>query len=279
VTGTFTVHAFALKPTGGGCTEDIPFAAVGNSTTHPTFGPPSANGTAIFFAYDNSVNVTGDKGLRSFQFSGSAFSAPASRNIGKLPTTNTATAAITPASNLFFGVNSDSTFFRHSTDLSPITWNILGLGSGQNIFTQPTVVGDLMFAMSNTLTAFRLSDAGTAWSFGAGVTQVSPPTVTSNTIFVSEQSNKQMVALNASDRTPRWAFQGSTTAPSTRMNSVATEAALGADGVLYFADNQGRLYALYVDDTPLATSAVDWPRTGYDNCNSNHSSNTGFTCQ
>jgi len=38
-------------------------------------------------------------------------------------------------------------------------------------------------------------------------------------------------------------------------------------------------YALFVDDTPKTIAAGDWPRTGYDNCNSNHSSNPGFTCQ
>jgi len=63
------------------------------------------------------------------------------------------------------------------------------------------------------------------------------------------------------------------------MSSIGTEATLGADGVLYFGDSGGRLYALFVDDTPLATATGDWPRTGYDNCNSNHANNTGFVCQ
>jgi outer membrane protein assembly factor BamB len=88
-----------------------------------------------------------------------------------------------------------------------------------------------------------------------------------------------MVALNASDRAVRWTYQGTTTTPTTRLNSVTTEAALGSDGVLYFADNQGRVYAIYADDTPKTIVAGDWPRTGYDNCNSNHSGNPGFTCQ
>ena len=280
VAGTFTVHAYALKPTGGGCTEDIPFAAVG-TTTHPTFGPPSANGNGIYFGYDNSANATSDLGIRSFQFDRTAFSAPNSRNLGKQPTAVTLTkpAAITPAADLFFGVNNDHTFFRHSPDLAPLSWPISGLSSAQNIVSQPLVSGNLMFAMSNTLTAFRLDNAGTAWAYGTGLTEVSPPTLATTTIFVSDQFNRQMVALNASDRFQRWAYTGSATTPTTRMSSVATEAALGADGVLYFGDSGGRLYALFVDDTPLSSAAGDWPRTGYDNCNSNHSNNTGFVCQ
>jgi hypothetical protein len=30
---------------------------------------------------------------------------------------------------------------------------------------------------------------------------------------------------------------------------------------------------------PATTGASDWPRTDYDNCNSNHSANTGYSCQ
>jgi hypothetical protein len=63
------------------------------------------------------------------------------------------------------------------------------------------------------------------------------------------------------------------------MSSVGTEATLGPDGVLYFGDTGGHLYALFVDDTQKARAAGDWPRTGFDNCNSNHANNPGFTCQ
>jgi outer membrane protein assembly factor BamB len=279
VTGTNTVHAYALKATGGGCTEDIPFSVFGTTPNHPTLGPPSAKGSGIYFGYDNTANVTSDLGIKSIQFSGTAFSSQSTRNVGRQPTTNTAPAPIAPASDLFFGSNGDHTFFRHSQDLSPLSWAPSALASSQNVFSPPTVSGNLMFAMSNTLTAFKLSDAGTAWVYSTGLTQVSPPAIATSTYFVSNQQNREMVAFNASDQAQRWLFQGSATTPSTRMNSLGTEAVLGADGVLYFADNQGRVYALYADDTPATAAAGDWPRTGYDNCNSNHSNNTGFTCQ
>ena len=137
-----------------------------------------------------------------------------------------------------------------------------------------------MIGVSNQLVAFRLSDAGSAWVYSTGLIQLSPPAIATTTYFVSNQQNQEMVAVNASDRTSRWAYRGSSsTSPNTRMSSVGTEATLGADGVLYFGDNGGRLYALIVDDTPQQTAPGDWPRTGYDNCNSNHSNNTGFTCQ
>jgi len=277
VVGNFTVHAFALKPSGGGCTENIPFIVIG-TTTHPTLGPPSANGTSIYFGYDNRANVTNDQGIQSVQFDGTAFSSPNSRNLGKQPTAGTSPAAITPAADLFFGVNVDRTFFRHATNLTPISWAPSTLAA--DIFSQPTVSGNLMFAMSNTLTAFRLDNATTAFAYGTGLTQVSPPTLGTTSYFVSDQLNKQMVSLNAADRIQRWAYQGTAaTSPTTRMSSVATEAALGSDGVLYFTDGGGRIYALFVDDTPLRTAAGDWPRTGFDNCNSNHANNTGFVCQ
>jgi len=165
--------------------------------------------------------------------------------------------------------------------LSPITWAISGLGATQNIFTQPTVSGNFMFAMSNTLTAFRLDNAATGFAYGAGLTQVSPPALGTTSYFVSDQLNKQMVALNTViPPTTRWQYSGDpATTPTTRLTSVSTEAALGTDGVLYFGDNGGRVYALFVDDTPLATVVGDWPRTGFDNCNSNHAGNTGFVCQ
>jgi len=281
VTGAFTTHAYALRPAGGGCIEDIPFFAAANTFT---FGPPSAKGSSIYFGFKNTLPgppVTTDLGIRSIQFSGTAFAALSSRSLGKQPTAGTNPAAITPAADLFFGVNADRTFFRHAAaDLAPITWTITPLPAGFNIFSQPLVSGPIMLSSSNVLTAFNLSDAQTAWTVGTDLTQVSPPTLASTTIFVSDQLNKEMLSLDASTQAQRWAYTGlATTTPSTRMSSVATEATLGSDGVLYFGDSGGRLYALFVDDTPLTTAAGDWPRTGYDNCNSNHSNNAGFVCQ
>jgi hypothetical protein len=52
--------------------------------------------------------------------------------------------------------------------------------------------------------------------------------------------------------------------------------AIDANGIVYFG-NGSNLYAL-ITDVGAAAPAVgnDWPRTGFDNCNS---SNTGFSCQ
>ena len=61
--------------------------------------------------------------------------------------------------------------------------------------------------------------------------------------------------------------------------SLTTEPTLASDGTLYFGDNGGRVYAIITDTAPATTGASDWPRTGYDNCNSNHAANTGYTCQ
>src|SRR5262249_22351124 len=195
---------------------------IGTPPNHPPLGPASENGANIFYGYDNTANVGGDLGLRSIQFNGTVFGTQNSRNLGRQPTAGTNPAAISPASNLFFGVNSDHTFFRHATDLSPITWAISGLGATQNIFTQPTVSGNFMFAMSNTLTRFRLATAATGFAYGAGLPQVPPPALGTTTYFVSDQLNRQMVALNVViPPTTRWAYSGDlATTPSTRLTSV-----------------------------------------------------------
>jgi len=282
VAGGNTIAAFTtpLDVNGGPCLAHGSTSFTNAGTAQPVLGPPSANGNTIFFGYDNSADTTNDLGIKSVQFAAGSFSAPNSRNLGRQPTAGTNPAAITPAADLFFGVNNDHTFYRHAANLTPVSWSPLPLSGSQNIFSQPLVSGDLMFAMSNTLTAFRLSDASTAWVYSTALTQVSPPAIATTTFFVSNQQNQEMVAVNASDRAQRWAYRGTTaTSPSTRMSSIGTEATLGSDGILYFGDSVGHLYALFVDDTPLATAAGDWPRTGYDNCNSNHSNNAGFVCQ
>jgi len=89
-----------------------------------------------------------------------------------------------------------------------------------------------------------------------------------------------MAAFDPSNRTQRWAYAGSAgTSPATTVSTGITEAVLGSDSVLYFGDSSGHVYALITDTAPAATAPGDWPRTGFDNCNSNHAGNTGFTCQ
>ena len=76
--------------------------------------------------------------------------------------------------------------------------------------------------------------------------------------------------------TNKWIYKPTSV---TAISGVPTEATFGSGGVVYFGDAVGHIYALFSDTTSLARGATDWPRTGYDNCNSNHSNNPGFVCQ
>ena len=90
-----------------------------------------------------------------------------------------------------------------------------------------------------------------------------------------------MVALDPGTRAQQWRYLGdSATLPlGTRLFGVATEATLASDGTLYFGDSNGRVFAILTDASPTTTQPNEWPRTGYDNCNSNHAGNLGYTCQ
>jgi hypothetical protein len=60
------------------------------------------------------------------------------------------------------------------------------------------------------------------------------------------------------------------------LSGAGTEAAIDGNGILYFG-NGSNLYALITDvGSPATGFGKDWPRTGFDNCNSG---NATFTCQ
>jgi len=285
VVGPSIAHAYTLNAAGGACTEPHVGLEFGAVALNPGLGPPSANGSTVFMGYDNSGNGTAtDIGLKSIQFTGGIFGTTITTGaIGKQPATNTGPDAITPASDLFFEVNGDHKGYRYATDLTTQVWGSTPvLGAAQNIFSQPLVSGSLVFLSSTSLFFHNLGDGtanGTQFP-AASVTRVSPPTFGKTATFLSDAANKEVVAFDPTTRTQIWSFKGSgTTAPSTALSSVATEAALGGDGVLYFGDSVGHVFALITDTTPATTAPGDWPRTGFDNCNSNHAGNTGFTCQ
>jgi hypothetical protein len=106
----------------------------------------------------------------------------------------------------------------------------------------------------------------------------------------------ELVAIDKTAPTvPAWVFQGTAgasqgypaaiTQPSFTL-TARTEASLDADGTLYFGDTAGKVYAI-VTDSPAAVATstnglADWPKTGYDNCNSASAGNQwfkGFVCR
>jgi len=278
-----TVAAFitSVKTGGGGClghgTHSFVSPPPATATQQPVLGPPSANGNTVFFGYDNSSLAAGDLGLKSIQFSAGAFSSPGTQSLGQQPSAGTNASAISAAGDLFFGVDADRKFYRYGANLTTFKWATTAVPL---MVSQPLVSGSLTFGSTNILNVYNTSDGNLAWSFGASLTQVSPPTIANGSIFVSNARNKEMVAVDSTSHSAKWTYSGSAaTMPSTALASVATEAALATDGTLYFGDAGGHVYALISDSLPLTPGAADWPKTGYDNCNSNHAGNTGFVCQ
>jgi hypothetical protein len=277
--GTVAAFTTTLSASGGGCFPISTFTFVNTAPagTQPALGPPSANGSAVYFPYDNSANTASDLGIRSIQFSAGAFSSPAGNNLGQQPSAGSNAAAISAAGDLFFGVDADRKFYRYGADLTTFKWATTAVPL---MVGQPLVSGSQTFGSTNILNVYNTSDGNLAWSFGTSLTQVSPPTIANGSIFVSNARNKEMVAVDSTSHSARWTYSGSAaTIPSTALASVATEATLATDGTLYFGDAAGHVFALISDSSPLTSGAADWPRTGYDNCNSNHAGNSGFVCQ
>ena len=281
ISGGYQVGALQtanLTSSGGACSfADL--KAFGTMTARPTLGPPSANGNSLYFGFDDTeAGGSGDLTIKAVSFNGS-FGTPSSTNIILVPAVSgTTMAAATPASDLFFGNDKKGFFYDYTTALA-LSHTSPALGATQTIFSQPTVSGGLVFGMTNQLIAYHSADLTSAWTALSSVTQVTPPAIGTNTLYLSEAATKTVHAIDTTTHTDVWTYTGGTTVPPTAISSLTTEPTLAPDGTLYFGDAGGRVYALITDTAPATTGATDWPRTGYDNCNSNHAANTGYTCQ
>jgi hypothetical protein len=271
-----TAYSVRASIAGTGC----PISGVKTQTiaTGITLGPPSANGASVYFGYKNG---TTDQGVKSVQSVGGNFGSIATVSTTSQPTAGTTNAAVSPASDVFLAVNNTHTVYRYGAALGPgsLIWSTATVGT--NVFSQPLVVGSSVFTSTTDLEVLTVNGTSPT-SFGLAATQVSPPTITSDTIFVSDTKTGPVNELLAFDRAKNqlWLYKGDTaTSPGTGLSSLATEATLASDGTLYFGDSSGHVYALITDTTPTPATAAEWPRTGYDNCNSNHAGNTGFVCQ
>lgn len=269
----------SLSASGGGCLQPTFYAPA----PAPVFGPPSASGDTIYFGYDNHIATLNDYGIKSIKFTVGAFVTPAvGVNLNRQPTAGTVAAPISPASDLFYGVNGDHLFYRYKANLSAQVWaSSPPLASTVNIFFQPLVVGSVAYGGADALYSYNATTGAapaTGWPIATNTgSQVSPPTVATNALFVADKSSPPRMGAYDLTGVSRWSY-----APTgvTAIATIATEATLGPDGVLYFGDASGHIYALFSDATPLASGGSDWPRTGFDNCNSNHGgTNTGFVCQ
>src|SRR3989442_13805053 len=109
-----------------------------------------------------------------------------------------------------------------------------------------------------------------------GIGSISPVATGPNgSLYFTDSVNSELVAITSSGAA-QWTLTGVVTADAAvALSGVGTEPALDDNALLYFGQDSGNLYAIITDGTstpPPAGSGADWPRTGFDRCNSANSS-------
>jgi len=187
------------------------------------------------------------------------------------------------ADAFFFGNSLNRTYHSFKLDYSA-NWTSPGF-SGSAVLVNPMVVSKTLALGSTTslgkLYAFDKTAGTQKWVFPTGtgdLTNISLVATASDgkLYFTDSSTPNELVALapGASAATRLWNFTGPIGAV---LSGIGTEPTIDGNGILYFGQDSGNVYAL-ITDVGAAAPAVgnDWPRTGFDNCNS---SNAAFICQ
>lgn len=291
---TQKVAAFAptnLSVSGGVCNQ-IDTAKLVAGTK---FGPPTASGTTVYWGYDNRSNTAGDAGLMSATLSAGAFSAVTAHALGGgiPPFVGSYSTFIAIADSFLFGNSVRLSYYSFKPDYS-LNWTTTPFANTPTMAGPMVVAKGLALGTSATpgqVVAYTKCAAPPAtgctggqlkWSYPTGNTDLGEvsriATASDGTLYFGDVGNTEFVALTpgTSSASQAWNFtgQGST---ALNNNVVSTEPTIDATtGIVYFGQD-ANLYALITDQGPAAPSAgADWPRTGFDNCNSG---NTAFSCQ
>ena len=244
----------------------------------------STDGSNIYLGHD-------DTALAKATFSGGSFTVPIDA-----AATVAIDGNIAIAGGLFFGDDNNNVYRDFSSSGLTTAWTNGGNGPNANypdtsaLVTEQYVFGSFK---KNTydghLYAYSPSNGATAFTYPAtssgGVGALSNVALgADDTIYVSDRGNGEIVALAAPASgmvaTKLWFFShvGATTitAPS-QAGPATTEPTIDAAGTMYFGDGAGNVFALITDSGgPLPpTAGSNWPRVGFDNCNSG---NTSFNC-
>jgi outer membrane protein assembly factor BamB len=247
-------------------------------------GPPTANGNTVYWGYDNNPPTAGDTGIVSATFSGAAFSGVTAHAFGTgvAPYIAGALSFAALADAFFFGHNLNRIYYSFKLDYSS-NWATPAF-TGATSLVNPMVVAKGLALGSTTnsgqLYAFDKAAPGTQkWVFPAGgdLTNISlVATASDGMLYFTDSKNNELVALSpgTSSATMKWNFTGPV---GVTLSGIGTEPTIDGNGILYFGQDSGNVYAL-ITDVGAAAPAVgnDWPRTGFDNCNS---SNAAFICQ
>ena len=270
---------WALSGASGTCTLGAPSLAIGTTS----LGPPTTNNATVYLSY-------GDTGIATVAFSATnGFRSLTLKDLGE-----TIVGQMALATSLFFGENRN--YHSYSADVGTNLWTAANAGKMfAPITSSPIVAQSLVFGFAGAgdghLRAFNQSGsavvAGTeAWQSGTlGAVSSVVIGAGGGVAYLTDGGNNELVAQPFTSSTagsPAWNFVGDN-ATKNSLNlgfsgpgSEPTIAGPSTDqaGVLFFGADNGNFYALMTDSTGsfVPTAGTDWPRVGFDNCNSGNSS-------
>ena len=196
--------------------------------------------------------------------------------------------ALTSAA-LYFGEGGH--YHSYSLDTTMSNWT-----AGTNLAPTPIVHGGLVFGFGNindqNLHAFVQNNGSAAspgFTFGGTLKNVSAGTIGllvggTPVIYFTDSGQNELTAVSYSSGTTSqlWSFKGTgltTPAPgnvSVAISALGTEPTMDSGGTLYFGAGTV-VYAVISDSVsgPVTpTGGTNWPRVGFDNCNSGNTSYT-----
>jgi hypothetical protein len=251
---------------------------------------PSTDGANVYVGYQNS-------GIAKALFARGAFQAAGVLN--PVPTDQVGAVSIVQA-RLFVGFNQTHAYRAYGTDLAPATlWPTTAGAMSDTILAPPVVSNGLVIGAADIndglLRAFQASDGSTAFSYNptapskSALSAVAISSTVPPVYYFSDGSGElnaaaQSGTAGAAPLTWGSPFKGkSALGMDLSFANYGTEPVIGPDGTLYFAANNAtntnwNVYAIMTDTGPgVAPGPTNWPRVGFDNCNSNNSSLTN--CQ
>lgn len=279
-----TVSALGPLATGLSCARNnATIALQAGAVGPPTVGPLGA----AYLGYDNSNSDPTDIGVLSAQFPQTGAASATPHKLGMIPYIDGAFSPVAIANGVFFGYATARTYQSYTPGFQ-LQWVTPPLAGGPAVaLATPLVVanGLALGATKNPgkLYAFDKATGTQKWIYPATGNPVSfsPIATGSDGQLYFSDGTGEFVALvppaGTAAAAPAWTFKGT---GAVALGGAGNEPTLSATGLAYFTVNSNAngslVYALFIDGGPLAANPAEWPRTGFDNCNSGNST---FSCQ
>jgi hypothetical protein len=244
---------------------------------------PTTDGVNVYVQYQG-------RGIAKVPFTAATFGTVVTKD---LSATGAFGGANLVGTNFFLAFNSN--YQSYTTDFSGTVsgiWTNTGTNGAMNdlVASSPVINGGLVVGTAGindgVLRVFNASDGAPAFSYTAGTT-VSQVAIDSSAtpVYYFTDGNGQLNAISRVSNGSTAAIAAKWTAPFTGatggvpFTGSTGEPTLASDGTLYFGADNGTVYAIATDSPggAVPTGGTNWPRVGFDNCNSNNSSLTN--CQ